>query len=253
MNIILTRQPAQAGHIEAGLQRLGHTIGYLPLTDFELPDDAQTLHQLDAMVAGLHSGNWDKLLLTSPNTIRALVARGWQPAITEHHTHIAVTGPGTARVLHQHGATKQPWMPQNDASAAGILQQFPAGPGTLALPQGHVAGPAMTNGLTQKGWAVTHAIAYTTVDYPAHPKRALLPPETAALTPNTVRPSDVVILTAPSAARRWANLNIPVAALIAIGQPTARAAQHANLRLTATAPSPDAAGIAAVLPQTPST
>ena len=34
MRIVLTRQPAQAGRIEAGLQQLGHRIGFLPLTDF---------------------------------------------------------------------------------------------------------------------------------------------------------------------------------------------------------------------------
>src|SRR5699024_2391706 len=97
MRIVLTRQPAQAGRIEAGLQQLGHRIGFLPLTDLQLPEHSGAL---DNLVAGLHAGAWDRLLLTSPDTIRALVAHGWEPAASEQRTSIAVTGPGTARVLH---------------------------------------------------------------------------------------------------------------------------------------------------------
>ena len=244
MRIILTRQPAQAGHIEAGLERLGYQIGFLPLTDFQLPTD---LRQLDQLVAGLHTGRWQHLLITSPNTIRALAARGWKPSITQAHTTIAVTGPGTARVLTDHGATRPPWMPTADASAAGILEQFPPGPGTLALPQGAAAGDAMCRGLTARGWDVTHVIAYYTVDYPAPAHRALLPAQAGAVTAQEVRPDDVLVLTAPSAVRRWAPIAVPVAAVIAIGQPTRRAALEQSLPLAATATSPDADGIAEVL------
>ncbi len=244
MRIILTRQPAQAGHIEAGLERLGYQIGFLPLTDFQLPTD---LHPLDDLVKGLHQGRWQRLLITSPNTIRALAARGWQPAATEAHTTIAVTGPGTARVLADHGAMNTPWMPTADASAAGILEQFPCGPGSLALPQGAAAGNAMYTGLTQRGWDVTHVIAYHTVDYPAAADRALLPAQEPVLTANDLTADDVIVLTAPTAARRWAARAVPVSAVIAIGQPTRRAAVEHSLDLAATATSPDATGIAEVL------
>lgn len=244
MRVVLTRQPAQAGQIEAGLEHLGYAIGFLPLTDFQLPDDTT---QLSDMVAGLHQGRWDWLLLTSPNTIRALGAQGWQPAVTETHTTIAVTGPGTARVLYDHGATHTPWMPTDDASADGILSQFPEGPGRLALPQAEAAGDAMTLGITARGWDVTHVVAYHTVDYPAASDRAFLPTQHGVLAPPHLTADDVVVLTAPSAARRWATLAVDVAAVIAIGQPTRRAAEHHNIALTATATSPDATGIAEVL------
>ena len=244
MRIILTRQPAQAGRIEAGLQQLGHHIGYLPLTDFQYPQDTEAL---DELVAGLHAGAWNKLLLTSPNTIRVLIARGWQPAVTERDTTIAVTGPGTARVLYDYGALKTPWMPNSDASAAGILEQFPAGPGMLALPQGAAAGDAMRTGLTQRGWEVTHVVAYHTVDYPAQAELALMPTQSGILEPADLNTDDVVVLTAPSAARRWAAIGVEVHAVIAIGQPTRRAACETWMTLAATAVSPDAAGIAAVV------
>jgi len=244
MRIVLTRQPAQAGHIEAGLEQLGYHIDFLPLTDFQLPQHTATL---DAMVEGLHNGIWQRVLLTSPNTIRALIARGWDPAHTETRTAIAVTGPGTARVLYDYGAQHTPWMPQHDASAAGILNQFPPGPGTIALPQGAAAGSAMRTGLNQLGWCVTHTVAYQTVDYPADPARALLPAHSDALKPEDLTDDDVVILTAPTAARRWAHIQVPVRAVVAIGQPTRRVAQQAAIELAATAASPDTAGLAAAV------
>lgn len=244
MRIILTRQPAQAGHIEAGLERLGYRIGFLPLTDFQLPHDP---HQLDDMVAGLHAGSWDQLLLTSPNTIRALAARGWDPVTTEKHTVIAVTGPGTARVLQAFGASHTPWMPNNDASAAGILTQFPSGPGSIALPQSAAAGEAMRAGLTDLGWNVTHTIAYHTVDYPAQPELALMPIQSGILGADDLNADDIVVLTAPTAARRWSQTQVVVRAVIAIGQPTRHEAHVNGIALADTAASPDARGVADVL------
>lgn len=244
MNIILTRQPAQAGQIEAGLEQLGYQIGFLPLTDFQLPADTTAL---DHMVVQLHNGKWDRLLLTSPNTIRALLHRRWDPAQTEAHTQIAVTGPGTARVLTEAGANNSPWMPTDDASAAGILEQFPVGPGTLALPQSAAAGDAMRTGLSARGWHVTHVVAYHTVDYPAPGELALFGPQSGILEAHQLTGDDVVVLTAPSAARRWHKIAVSVRAVIAIGQPTCRTAHELGIDLAATAPTPDAPGIAAVL------
>lgn len=248
MRIILTRQPAQAGHIEAGLAQLGHTIEFLPLTDFQHPEDTGAL---DETVEGLHTGRWDRVLLTSPNTIRALVARGWEPAVTEREMVIAVTGPGTARVLYDFGAQQRPWMPTDDASAAGILEQFPNGPGTLVLPQGAAAGAAMSTGLTERGWQVSHVVAYHTVDFPARTDLALMPTPVGILEPSDLTTADIVVLTAPSAARRWATLNVAVRAVIAIGQPTRRTAAQHGIPLAATAATPDATGIATVVDTLP--
>src|SRR5699024_2233405 len=176
-----------------------------------------------------------------------LVARGWEPAVTEQHTTIAVTGPGTARVLHEFGAVQTPWMPAHDASAAGILEQFPAGPGTLALPQGAAAGDAMRAGLTLRGWQVPHILAYHTLNFPARSDLARMPTQSGILTPAILKAHDVLVLTAPRAARRWATVRVAVHAVAAIGQPTRRAAYEIGITLAATAASPDAAGIAAVV------
>src|SRR5699024_12455689 len=138
---------------------------------------------------------------------------------TERDTTIAVTGPGTARVLYDYGALKTPWMPNSDASAAGILEQFPAGPGMLALPQGAAAGNAMRTGLTQRGWEVTHVVACHTVNYPAPAELALMPTQSATMEPPDPPTNDVVVLTAPSPARRCTAIAAQVHAAIAIRPP----------------------------------
>ena len=66
-------------------------------------------------------------------------------------------------------------------------------------------------------------------------------------TPTSLNTHDVVVLTAPSAARRWATIGVTVHAVVAIGQPTRRAAYETGITLAATAASPDAAGIATIV------
>ena len=133
MRVLLTRQPAQAGDLEAGLagaevagRRL--RVGFLPLTDFALPDDDGPLRALLADWAGadgdaagpVRSDGSRWLVLTSPNTVRALRAVGWDGHVPAG-ARIAVTGPGTARVLTEAGCDAAPWLPPEDRSAEGLI------------------------------------------------------------------------------------------------------------------------------------
>lgn len=272
--VVMTRQPAQAGAVEAGLAAAGYRIAYLPLTDFELPEDSGPLRETVALLNGACPSEarvaW--LVLTSPNTVRALAALGWSGRVPGC-TRIAVTGPGTARVLAAAGFADRPWMPEADASAAGILEQFPA-PGdassrTLLLPQSALATEEVADGLAARGWDVERLDAYRTVPYPAEPGRRLLAgphepddggePITWAVGGGSGRPvvtiEDLagtdVVLTSPSAVRELARRGGTALAkdtrFLAIGRPTARAAQATGLELAGTAPSPDAEGLLTVL------
>ncbi|MEW1979770.1 uroporphyrinogen-III synthase [Citricoccus sp. NPDC079358] len=274
--VILTRQPTQAGAVEAGLTEAGYRVAFLPLTDFALPEN---LAELRAVVRRVEPvGQLDPapawLVLTSPNTVRALVCAGWDGRVAAG-LRVAVTGPGTARVLAAAGCTEIPWMPEGDASAAGILAQFPSpaeasGRGVL-LPQSALATDEVARGLIERGWDVNRIEAYRTVPYPAAAGRRLLRGETvgaaagtpagtgtAAETgawPTIVTPEDLegadVVLTSPSAVRelvRRSGVIVPAGTrFFAIGQPTARAADSVGLVLTGTAPAPDAAGLLAAL------
>lgn len=184
--IVLTRQPAQAGALEAGLAEAGLDVRFCPLTDFELPGEPGPLR---AVVSRVETGECAWLVLTSPNTVRALQAAGWTGGVGER-TQVAVTGRGTARLLTELGCTAEPWMPQ-EASAAGILAEFPSveaegadadvadpheAPASLVLlPQSALATGELTSGLEAKGWHVARVEAYRTVPYPADPMRRLLP------------------------------------------------------------------------------
>ncbi len=261
--VILTRQPAQAGAVEAGLAEAGYRIFFLPLTDFALPED---LAGLRCIVRDLASDErpapvpaW--LVLTSPNTVRALVRAGWDGQV-DAGIRVAVTGPGTARVLAEAGCTQVPWMPEGDASAAGILAQFPP-PGetprrVLLLPQSALATDEVAEGLAERGWEVHHVQAYRTVPYPADTERRLLaglagegPASVDALATVDDLPGADVVLTSPSAVRelvRRRGTAVPAdTRFIALGRPTARAAAEESLDLAATAPSPDARGVLAAL------
>ncbi len=194
--IVLTRQPVQAGAVEAGLAAAGLDVRFCPLTDFELPGDPGPLR---AVVSRVEAGECAWLVLTSPNTVRALQAAGWSGRVGGR-TRVAVTGEGTARLLPEAGCTAAPWMPGH-ASAAGILADFPSAetiagtdtgtavegadadaadpagaPASLALlPQSALATGELSSGLEAKGWTVARVEAYRTVPYPADPGRRLLP------------------------------------------------------------------------------
>ena len=107
--------------MEADLAAAGLDVRFCPLTDFELSGEPGPLR---AVVARVEAGECAWVVLTSPNTVRALQAAGWTGRVGGS-TKVAVTGAGTARVLAELGCTAEPWMPEQ-ASAAGILADFPS-------------------------------------------------------------------------------------------------------------------------------
>lgn len=254
--IVLTRQPVQAGRLEQDLREAGCTVGFLPLTDFELPAD---FTELRGALERLNAGDYAWLLLTSPNSARALARVGWDGTLPSG-TQVAVTGPGTARVLAQVGCLVTPWMPDGDQSAAGIAAEFPAGPGgqggQVLLPQSQLASDEVPTGLRSLGWSVDRVEAYRTVPYPADAERRLLSGTDPLLAgdEDVVGLEDVegavVVLTSPSAVRevtRQAQRSLHGVRWVAIGQPTRQAAEQAGLQLLGTARTPDARGILDVL------
>ncbi|MGO1529789.1 uroporphyrinogen-III synthase [Micrococcaceae sp. AOP34-BR2-30] len=251
--VILTRLPAQAGGLESGLRAAGVEVSFLPVTDFALPESPGAVRE---SVDRLASGIYQWLLITSPNTARAMHRLGWD-GLLPSTTALAVTGPGTARTVAEIGCHTTAWMP-HDASAQGLRDGFPQrtqggsagfGSGRLLLPQSDLADPALSEALQEKGWRVDPVVAYRTVDYPAPSDQRLLPDDEPVLNIETFADSDaVVLLTSSSAARalrrRWTG-TLP--RVIAIGEPTAQQCQALGLPLLGTAATPDADGVLNVL------
>lgn len=256
MRIVLTRHPGQAGDLEAAVQADGFDVGFLPLTQQLLPADTR---ELTGAVEMLVQGSFDWLLLTSANTVRALISCGWDGRIPEQ-TRVAAVGPGTARVLGDLTTAGDPWIPA-DHSAAGLLLELPgpaAGP-RLLLPQSAQARPQLAEGLRARGWDLTHVTAYQSVPtawaapQPLH--RILLPGPSAEgevagkrLDPTDLREDDVVLLTSSTAAEAYAQLQLSqTPSLLAIGGPTAATMKGLGLPVAAVLSEPTAAGLTSAL------
>lgn len=286
MRVLLTRRPAQAGDLEAGLRAAvgpdgrPFEVGFLPATDTELPDDVG-MARLRAAAGALEAGEYGVLVVTSPNAARALEAAGWGGGVGEASergaARVAATGPGTVRVLREAGLRGEAWVPEQDRSAAGILAGLPApsrAEERLLLPQSARAGGMLADGLRGRGWDVDRVVAYRTVAYPADPARRLLPedpagedvwaPEDLARAVRDEGDRDVsagprtseaptVVFTSPSAVEELsATAARPVlrtgrVRCVALGQPTLRALERARIPAAAVAATPDAAGVAEAL------
>lgn len=263
MRLLLTRRPAQAGDLEAGLRATAgpddvpFEVGFLPATDTELPDD-DGLARLRGAVAALGAGEYAVLVVTSPNGARALAAAGWDGSLAAD-VRVAATGPGTVRVLREAGVPGEVWVPDADRSAAGILAGLPgpAGAGErLLLPQSARASDELATGLSDRGWSVDRVEAYRTVTYPGDPARRLLPedrPGADVVTPAELARQSAgtaLVLTSPSAVEELLDSPAADALLsgavpcVALGVPTRRVMDAAGVPVAAQAATPDADGVA---------
>lgn len=261
VRVVLLRTPARSAGLAAELTRRGATPLCLPLIDFERPVDTV---RLEGALERLAAGGYDWLVVTSATTVLALEAltkaSGTALAVPEG-TRTAAVGEATARALSR-AAVPAALIPA-DSSARGLLEEFPAGPGTVLLPQASLAENTLADGLAARGWQVDRIEAYRTVDYPADP--ALRLPEgpgeaeESAAGPGLLDPAgfrelaasagvDAVVLTSPSTVRRFSGMlerGLPAGvAAVAIGHSTAAEAAGVGLHLDATAASPTPRGVA---------
>lgn len=149
----------------------------VPLIAFVPPEDVGAL---DTAVGRLAAGEYDWLAVTSGTTVTALAERvpavlGAGARLTDllAGTAVAAVGPGTARVLGEHGVTAD-LQPSGERSGAGLVAEMePLGapPGAAAgprvlVPHSDLAEPTVVDGLRAAGWAVDEVVAYRTVPGP---------------------------------------------------------------------------------------
>lgn len=260
--VVLTRDPAQAGPLEAGLTASGFEVGFLPMTEQRLPEDAA---ELTTALADLRRGGFDGLLLTSGNTVRALLALGWEGEVPAE-TWVGVVGPGTARVLAELTGLREPWIPTGERSAAGLLEELQTSsevPGRasgerILLPQSAQARPLLAEGLGSAGFRVVQMTAYETVPLvddagrlkrPGSPRRLLPTPDSGdVLGCEDLGTEDMLLVTSSSAASSYAALGErPPSRLLAIGEPTAETLRAQGVLPAAVLREPTAEGMAEAL------
>ena len=183
-------------------------------------------------------GTCDWVILTSPTAVAVLAEADVELDLLGDA--IAAVGPATAAAITELGYEVD-LVPSGryDAEAllAALLAAEPDG-ASAVIPGSALARPVLADGLAEAGWDVDTIATYTTAPLAE-------PPAT--------RPwadYDAVVLTAGSIAESTASL-LGVApagvAVIAFGEPSARAAAASGWTVTATAPTQDAAGVLAAL------
>ena len=183
-------------------------------------------------------GTCDWVILTSPTAVAVLAEADVELDLLGDA--IAAVGPATAAAITELGYEVD-LVPSGryDAEAllAALLAAEPDG-ASAVIPGSALARPVLADGLAEAGWDVDTIATYTTAPLAE-------PPAT--------RPwadYDAVVLTAGSIAEATASL-LGVApagvAVIAFGEPSARAAAASGWTVTATAPTQDAAGVLAAL------
>jgi uroporphyrinogen-III synthase len=191
--------------------------------------------ELDAARARLADGAYDWVAITSVNAVDALLGTAVVDLSGNELVHAvrwAAVGPATRRALRDRGVAVE-LVPQT-MTAVGLVDAFPAasarsgllttsrGPAVL-LPLGDLASDTLRAGLEAKGWAADTVTVYRTV-------ARELPPELR-------RRYDVVVVASGSAARQVA-AQLGPQRVVAIGEPSTRAAGAVGHTVLATAAEP---------------
>ena len=205
------------------LKRAGVTVTEVPFTEqVRLP-----LSELTEALAE----SWDWLVVTSVQT--AAILR----EVPLPSAKVAAVGPATAAALAQAGLSVD--LVADPGGGAALVAAFPPGPGRVLLPGADEPSPQPARGLAELGWTVRHVPVYRTVAV------ELPEPVVAAWRAGQY---DAFVVTAGSVARAGVDaaglLGPPV---VAIGEPSARAARELGLVVAGQAERPNGPSLAAAV------
>lgn len=175
--VLVTRDPAVSRELTGLLRDRGYDVRLAPLLAAQLPEDTADLRSVLERAAHPRVPTW--LTVTSANTVLALAAVAsdpeWGGALERARAStpklsVAAVGRATASALRQAGIGVD-FTPQREQSAAGMLAEWPearACPGEAALvPASELASSTLAEGLTERDYEVSTAVAYRMVPAPA--------------------------------------------------------------------------------------
>lgn len=252
--VLIPRAPGRGAGLARLVEQAGGSAVVAPLVSrADIGDDDRAV--LDAAVAGLHDGDVAWVAVTSVNAVDELVASaarvdagpGREPlARIARGARWAAVGPATARALAAVGITVDLVATEN--SAVGLLAEWPevervtdsAPAPRVLLPLGDLARPTLETGLRERGFEPVRVTTYRTVSHPA-------PPEVVSSWKGGR--FDAVVLTSGSVAREVAGQLGPRedVSVVAIGEPTRRAASETGQEVAAVARTADDDGLLAAL------
>lgn len=252
--VLIPRAPGRGAGLARLVEQAGGSAVVAPLVSrADIGDDDRAV--LDTAVAGLRDGDVAWVAVTSVNAVDELVASaarvdagpGREPlARIARGARWAAVGPATARALAAVGITVDLVATEN--SAVGLLAEWPevervtdtAPAPRVLLPLGDLARPTLETGLRERGFAPVRVTTYRTVSHPA-------PPEVVSAWRDGR--FHAVVLTSGSVAREVAEQLGPRedVSVVAIGEPTRRAASETGQEVAAVARTADDDGLLAAL------
>lgn len=213
--IVITRAAEQAGPLVDRLRVLGAEPILVPLIEIVEPIDEGAA--LTEALGRLSSYDW--LVITSPNGAMRVREAFIECTSTDPDAtpRLAVVGTATGAVMPV-GADLVPSV----QTAAGLVAEFPSGPGRVLLAQAEAAEPTLAAGLAAHGWSVDTVVAYRTV--PRTPSRVVSLEVLAA---------DAVLFASGSAARAWIHVfgTATPETVFVIGPTTAQVAGDLGLKV----------------------
>lgn len=175
--VLVTRGSTVSRELTGLLRDRGYDVRLAPLLEAQLPEDTAPLRSVLEWAARPQAPTW--LTVTSANTVLALATvadrRGWGAGLESARAStpklsVAAVGRATASALRDAGIGVD-FTPSREQSAAGMLAEWPAesvSAGEVALvPASELASSTLADGLVERGYEVTTAVAYRMVPAPS--------------------------------------------------------------------------------------
>ena len=206
--VIVTRAREQALPLVTRLRGLGADVVEAPVIAIA---DGEAL---DSVAARLHEYDW--VVFTSVNAVDRLLACV-RDARAFGGASVAAIGSATADALAARNLVAD-LVPERFVADA-LVEAFPAGDGTVLLPQAGDARSVLADGLRAKGWSVDAVVAYRTVP----------------VTPPAVE-ADAITFTSSSTVTNWVASGVPVPpVVVTIGPVSTATAEERGLTVAAEA------------------
>jgi hydroxymethylbilane synthase len=188
-------------------------------------------------LAAAFTQQWDWVVFSSPAAVRTCLDLGIDLGTALASAKVATVGSGTAAALTAAGV-KVSLVPEGGGGSA-LASAFPSGTGRILLPGAEHPSDQPIVGLQERGWTTVQLPIYRTVF-------GQVPAEVVAAW--QAGSFDAFVVTAGSIVQAALSASgLPGPKVVAIGQPSAAAANAAGLEVAAIAETPDAAGLFAAV------
>ncbi|MGB3715341.1 MAG: uroporphyrinogen-III synthase [Candidatus Promineifilaceae bacterium] len=158
--VVVTRSATQADEMVQLLNNYGAVPVRYPCIEIIPPEE---MGVLDSALLKASKNEFEWLVITSANTVEAIVDRLDALEITLGDLRIAAIGPKSAESAREHLATEVHFVSSKYVAEALVDEMEVTNGQRILLPQSEVARPILADRLTERGAVVSAVVAYRTV------------------------------------------------------------------------------------------